>query len=224
MDQAGPTQEEIDQIHWWHTIEFPNGRSSKGGKSRATLEAESEIVFKYSVTGKSVLDVGAWNGFFTVASVQHRASRVLALDSPTWNKPGPHSGYAGFRLAKQYMAPGAEELNSDVMDISVERIGQFDVVLFLGVLYHLKHPLFVLERLAQIASERIVVETHLDAMDTSRPAAIFYPGAECFNDGSNWWGPNVACIEAMLHIAGFRRVEHVPYPGRKDRAFFHAWK
>jgi tRNA (mo5U34)-methyltransferase len=188
------------------------------------LEAESEIVFKYSVRGKSVLDVGAWNGYFTVASVQHGASRVLALDSPTWNAPGERNGYEGFRLVKQYLAPNAEELNSDVMDISMERIGQFDVILFLGVLYHLKHPLFVLEHLARIARERIVVESHLDALDASRPTAIFYPGAECFNDGSNWWGPNVSCVVAMLQTAGFKRVEHISYPGRKDRAFFHAWK
>jgi len=188
------------------------------------LGSESEIVFKYSISGKSVLDVGAWNGYFTVASVQHGASRVLAIDSPTWNVPGPRCGYEGFKLAKRYLAPNAEELNIDVMDISVERIGQFDVVLFLGVLYHLKHPLLILEHLAQIARERMVVETHLDALGTCRPTAIFYPGAECFNDDSNWWGPNVPCVLALLRIAGFSRVEHIPYPGRTDRAFFHAWK
>jgi tRNA (mo5U34)-methyltransferase len=221
---AGPQQAELDQFDWWHTIAFANGTVSKGGKSAEMLMTEAEIVFKYPVRGKSVADIGAWNGYFTARAAALGASRILAVDHPTWSLPGRGNGFEGFKFVKKYLAPDVEALYRDVMDLRVEDVGQCDVVRFLGVLYHLKHPLFVLEQLARIARERIVIETHLDALDEVRPAAIFYPAAECWNDPSNWWGPNIACVEAMLQTAGFPHIEIVRYPGRCDRAFFHAWK
>jgi tRNA (mo5U34)-methyltransferase len=223
-EPTGPSQEDVDRLHWWHSIEFPNGVISRGGKCVEMLESEAEFVFKYPVDGNSVLDLGAWNGYFTAKACRLGATDILAVDQPTWNHPGPANGFAGFQLVQKYLAPTARALNCDVNDLRVEVIGQFDVVLFLGVLYHLKNPLFVLENLGQIARKRIVIETHLDALNEERPAAIFYPGDECRNDGSNWWGVNPACLRAMLEVAGFKNVEVIPYPGRPDRCFAHAWK
>ena len=84
-------------------------------------------------------------------------------------------------------------------------MGRFDVVLFCGVLYHLRDMLAGLTAAASVADRMLIVETHMDAADIHRPAAVFYPGAELNGDASNWWGPNQLCVEAMLSVLGFPR-------------------
>jgi len=223
----GPTQAEVDAISWWHPFTFPNGvkaRGTKGGGSSEYCEeivrVEAQAVFKYPVQGKTVLDVGAWNGYFSVEAVRQGAERVVALDKPTWE----HQGFKSFELVRRYLAPNIEAVTRDVMDLRSDPVGKFDCVLFLGVLYHLKHPLYVLETLFDLTLEHLVVETHIDLIDYSRPAMIFYPGSELVGDYSNWWGPNVQCVVDMLKTVGFSRIEHAIHPLSGGRAFFYAFK
>jgi len=111
------------------------------------------------------------------------------------------------------------------MDLSPAAVGgQFDVVLFLGVLYHMRHPLLALEKVASVTRERLILSTAVDLIDVDRPAAAFYPGTELNGDQTNWWGPNPACVTAMLHDVGFHRVEQVSMLPSNDAAAFHAWK
>ena len=128
----------------------------------------------------------------------------------------------------------------DVLDISPERVGVFDLVLFLGVLYHMPHPLLALERVASVVGKQLILETHVDINEHDRPVLAFYPEDECANDGSNWFGPNRAAVEAMLRVLGFRKVElmsstlflckpdagyiHGAGKSQYGRMVFHAWK
>jgi tRNA (mo5U34)-methyltransferase len=217
-------------MFWWHTITFPNGVTTRGVKHEENLKVEAEHAFKYSVEGKSVLDVGAWNGNFSIEAVRRGARKVVSLDKVTWESSN-FKGFQGFELARRWLAPEIESVHCDVNDLRTAEIGEFDCTLFLGVLYHLKHPLYVLESLAAITREHLVLETHLDLMDVPGPAMAYYPNAELCNDPSNWWGPNPACVTAMLKTAGFKTVEYVPspFPGRYvdqvfDRGFFYAFK
>jgi len=116
----------------------------------------------------------------------------------------------------------------DVMDLSPERVGSFNVVLFLGVLYHLPNPLLALERVASVTEDLLILETVVDMVGVNRPAAAFYPGRELSGDPTNWWGPNHAAVEGMLHSVGFTRVEVIT-PARSAafraaRAMFHRLK
>ena len=79
-------------------------------------------------------------------------------------------------------------------------------MLFSGVFYHLKDPILGLERAASLARETLIVESHVEQIG-DRPAMVFYPGSELNDDGSNWWGPNVACLVALVRDLGFCRVE-----------------
>src|SRR5271165_2618658 len=176
----GPTQAEVDSISWWHPFTFPNGvktRGTKGGgsseKAEEIVHAEAQAAFRYPVEGKTVLDVGAWNGYFSVEAVRRGAKRVVALDKWTWEHP--NHGFDGFELVRRHIAPNIEAVKRDVMDLRSDPIGKFDCVLFLGVLYHLKHPLYVLETLFDLTLEHLVVETHIDLIDYGRPAMVFYP-------------------------------------------------
>jgi tRNA (mo5U34)-methyltransferase len=221
---GGPTQEEVDRIYWWHPFTFPNGAKARGAKGEEICRMEAQCAFKYPVHGKTVLDVGAWNGYFSVEAVRRGAKRVMALDKPSWEDPH-FQGLQGFELVKQYLAPNIEAVTRDVMDLRHNPVGNFDVVLFLGVLYHLKHPLYVLETLFHLTLEYLVVETHLDLVDYSRPAMVFYPGKEQGEDPTNWWGPNPQCVIDMLKTVGFSRVEFTFTPFTLDtRGFFYAFK
>lgn len=102
-----------------------------------------------------------------------------------------------------------EDAQIDVMDLSPDTVGTFDLVLFLGVLYHLRHPLLALERLASVTSEQLILETHVDMTWTRRPAMAFYPNTELGQDPTNWWGPNPEAVKAMLLDVGFNRAEVV---------------
>jgi tRNA (mo5U34)-methyltransferase len=184
------------------------------------------------------LDVGCWDGFYSFEAERRGASRVLATDSYTWQRKSWGSK-EGFELARRTLGSRVEDLEIDVLDLSPERVGVFDVVLFLGVLYHMKHPLLALERVASVTERLCIVETVIDLLYVPRPALAFYPGAELNHDESNWFGPTPAAVEAMLRSAGFRRVERVWPSGPRlalwramsvfgpkaiKRAVFHAWK
>ena len=105
------------------------------------------------------------------------------------------------------------------MDLSPERVGQFDVVFFLGVLYHLRHPLLALERIASVTRKLLILETVVDLVGIDRPAMAFYPGRELNSDPTNWWAPNLPALHGMLRDVGFAEVRTVtPEPSAMYRA------
>ena len=115
-------------------------------------------------------------------------------------------------------------LDIDLPDIAPETVGRFDVVLYCGILNHLRDPLSGLIHIAGVCVDTPVVETAIDTLQVDRPATVFYPDAELAEDPSNWWGPNPACVAAMLRDADFARVEHTPHPVHKERAISHAYR
>ena len=99
-----------------------------------------------------------------------------------------------------------------MLDLSPESVGIFDVVLFLGVLYHVRHPLLVLEKVAAVTKELLVLETLVDLLLLKSPAMSFLAGDESNVDPTNWWAPNPPALLAMLRDVGFKRIEIVGHP------------
>ncbi len=161
------------------------------------------------LTGKTVLDVGARDGYFSFAAERFGASRILAIDSGNWSRPG---GKSSFERLRKALASRVEDLDIDVLDISPETVGQFDVVLFLGMLSSIRHPLLALERLASVTEKLLVLETLVDTTFRRLPAAAFHP-SEKATEKSGWWSPNRAAVLGMLEAAGFATV--VPFPLRR---------
>jgi len=215
----------ISEITWFHRIDLGDGLVTPG----VDIDGKAKIEFAKlpaDLTGKSVLDIGAWDGLFSIEAKRRRASRVLATDYYAWHDI-PWSGKQGFMLARELSGLNIEDMDIDVMDLSPERVGTFDVTLFLGVLYHLRHPFLALEKVSSLTKEMLLLTTWVDMLNESRPAAAFYPNKELGNDPTNWWGFNPACIEAMLKDVGFRRVEIVgefPVDGSAKPMAFHAFK
>ena len=215
---------EVAKIDWWHTIDLGQGVVTPGkGDSAMWLQ---RLAMPADLRGKTVLDIGAWDGFYSFAAEQRGASRVLAVDSFVWQGKGGGSK-AGFELARRALDSKVEDLELEVLDISPERIGTFDVVLFSGVLYHMRHPLLALEKVSSVTKEMVIIETHVDLMTTKWPAMRFYPYTELDGDGSNWWGPNPLAVEQMLEVVGFRTIKTIglyPRDAEQGRLIMHAWR
>jgi len=235
----------VDAIRWYHTIDLGHGLVTPGIDD--TPLRLTRLDLPGSFAGQTVLDVGAWDGFFSFEAERRGAARVLATDLFAWRGP-TWSTKAGFELARATLGSRVEDLEIDVMDLTPERVGVFDVVLFLGVLYHLPHPYLALERIASVTRRLLVLETVVDMIGFGRPAVAFYPGRELNGDPTNWWGPNVPAVEGMLKTSGFSEVRTItpqrsaPYRAarallhrlrgknnlaaafRQDRAVFHAHK
>jgi tRNA (mo5U34)-methyltransferase len=232
-------------IRWYHTIDLGGGVVTRGIDD--TPHRLARVHLPDSLAGLSVLDIGAWDGFFSFECERRGAARVVAADYYSWHGGG-WGTKAGFNLARQALGSRVEDVDIDVMDLSSERVGVFDVVLFLGVLYHLRHPFLALERIAPLARQQLIVETVVDMVGVGRPAMAFYPSRELNDDPTNWWGPNIPAMRGMLETVGFDRVEIVTRTRgpvyraaraayhqlrgknrygpafRQDRAVFHAFK
>ena len=199
-------QQRVASLRWYHTIDLGNGIVTSGIDD--TPLRLSRLGLPASFAGQTVLDIGAWDGFFSFEAERRGAARVVAADYYSWHGGG-WGTKAGFELARATLGSKVEDVDIDVMDLSPERVGTFDVVFFLGVLYHLRHPLLALERIASVARSLVVLETVVDLVGVGRPAAAFYPGRELNNDPTNWWGPNVPALHAMLKDVGFIDVRTI---------------
>lgn len=213
----------VQRIRWFHSIDLGHGIVTPGSKSPAVHRAEYAAFFDpVELRGRSVIDIGAWNGAYSIEAKRRGAARVLATDHYVWNHPEIR-GRDGFDLARSALNLDLEVKDIDVPDLSPDSVGTFDVVLFLGVFYHLLDPIAALQQVAKLAREVLIVETHTDAMEIKRPAMIMYPGSELNSDGSNWWGPNPACMVALLKEFGFTKVD-AAWSKIGARSVYHAWR
>lgn len=212
-------ERQVLSLPWFHSIDLGEGLVTPGRASLAELQAMAAVIFDESLSGKTVLDIGCYDGFYSFAAHQRGAKRVLATDHFIWQYP---SCRQCFELARSILAPDMESRDIDVPELKLSNVGSFDLVLFSGVLYHLRHPLQTLEQIAPLAAGTLIVETHLDAIESQRPAMTFYPNRELNDDPTNWWGPNRACVEAMLRDVGFDEVRYAANPVHASRGIFHA--
>lgn len=231
-------KQEVAKIkHWHHYFDFGSGVVTKTGKEGKFCQKFQRWIAEaipLDLTNKTVLDIGAWDGFYSFDAEKKGAKRVLATDSFVWEQRelygldhnfwcGFGAGKEGFELARKILNSQVEDYNIDVLDLNLAEIGTFDVVLFLGVLYHMKYPLFALEKVRSVTKDLLILETHISLILSLFPQPLmrFYPTNELSQDVTNWSGPNLAMVKSWLLTAGFAKVELVKW--RKDRAIFYAW-
>lgn len=213
-----PVDGRAPPLQWFHSIDL-GGVVTPGVKHHFLLRGMADIAFRGGVAGKSVLDIGAWDGFYSFEAEKRGAARVLATDHFCWSGAGWGSK-AGFDYAHTRLASRVESAEIDVPDLDPAKIGRFDVVLFLGVLYHLPDPYSGLKKAAAMTDDLLVVETVTAANYVPAPLARFYPG-ELDGDYTNFWAPNVRCLKEMLRDLGFAHVEIVHNPHRHPRRARH---
>jgi tRNA (mo5U34)-methyltransferase len=196
QDVAG----EIGRLGYYHSIELPDGRIIPGVQS---VEKQRWRIGQFPIPqdlrGKRVLDIGAWDGWFSF-EMERRGAQVVAVDSTSATK---------FQEAKAMIGSKVEHVVADIQYLTPQDIGYFDIVLFFGVLYHLKHPMLALERVAELATDLACVESFVtdDQPYGTIPAMEFYEGTELAGQFDNWVGPNISCLLALCRTAGFATVE-----------------
>jgi len=200
---------------WWHTIELGHGVVTPGHQGGINYPTSAKRLFESlklpeSFKDKSVLDIGAWDGAFSFEAERRGARKVLAIDN-FYRGKGDWTKTEGFEVAKEILNSRVEFQKADVYDLCPEKFGIFDVVIFPGVFYHLKHPILALERVASVCKEMLIMETHYDPYhgDRNTPLALFYKNNEVNDDVTTWWGFNEACLHAALRSVGFKDPETV---------------
>jgi tRNA (mo5U34)-methyltransferase len=168
------------------------------------------------LSGKSVLDIGCNAGFYSIEMKRRGARRVLGIDSD-------ERYLAQARLAAQVLGldDDVEFARLDVYDVGTLD-EKFDLVIFMGVLYHLRHPLLALDLIREhVARDMLLFQSmqrgskfvlDLDDDYEFEETGIFFESSfpklhfverQYSHDWTNWWVPNRACTEAMLRSAGF---------------------
>jgi tRNA (mo5U34)-methyltransferase len=209
---------------WFHQIDVGHGLSTPGTRNcQKKLEA---LDLPEDLTGWTVLDIGANDGFYSFECEERGADRVLATDYPHWTggieysqQPGPaRKGH--FEAARELRGSSVEDLTISVYDLSSEELGTFNLVMMYGVLYHLVHFTVGLEKAVQMSDRLIIVETALHAENPSRdtPMSLFVSGPP------SWWYPNPACIKAMMLFYGCEEVKIISSMEDWSRVVLHGYK
>jgi len=238
MPPPSELQRQADALHWFHSIDLGDGVLTKGD-SDGPIPTSAFPSFE----GRSVLDIGAWDGYYSFLAERSGARAVTALDHYVWGVDFDRRNAYWNRCFAEGVLPdhdrdttefwdadlpgrrsfefAAESLGSKVRPVVLDfatadlaDLGTFDVVLYLGVLYHMKEPLTCLERLRSVTGEVAVIETeaiHLQHHD-DECLLRFHQGGDLHTDFGNWFVPTIAALHALCRAAGFGHVETVLGP------------
>jgi len=190
--------ERLSQLGWYHSIELPDGGVIEGHQSVEQLRRRlRQFPVPADLTGKRVLDIGAWDGWFSF-EMEKRGAEVLAVDSTRNTR---------LTEAKKLLGSRVEYRIADICRLTAKDVGTFDIVLFLGVLYHVKHPLLALENVCGMCRDMACIESFVTDGDLGAIQSMeFYETTELRGQLDNWVGPNAACLTAFCRTAGFARV------------------
>jgi tRNA (mo5U34)-methyltransferase len=207
---------------WFHNIDLDGVRTAPShflGDYPAIKWRRFADTIPDDLSGKSVLDIGCNAGFYSLEMKRRGAERVLGLDSD-------ENYLRQARFVAKVSGLDIEFRHSSVYDVGALR-ETFDIVLFLGVLYHLRHPMLALDLIHEhVARDLLIFQTMQRGSSAIEPLAENYdfwtsekfdaPGYpklhfvehKYADDWTNWWIPNRACAEAMLRSAGFQITAH----------------
>jgi tRNA (mo5U34)-methyltransferase len=248
MSATQDLQARADALPWFHSIDLGNGVRTHGIAMETVTEDQLP-----DLEGRTVLDIGAWDGLYSFLAERKGATRVVSLDHYAWGVDIPardnywaecrtagtlpdHSkdlgefwrpdlpGQASFNFARKALDSNVEPVVGDFMTIDLDSLGTFDIVLYLGVLYHIKDPLTALERVRRVTKELAVIETEalrLDGLETMS-LVEFFAGSEVNNDFGNWYVPTLPALHALCRAAGFSEVRTIAGPiGPPSRGASH---
>ena len=221
------SQEEIEERvrelgEWFQNIDLhgiPSAPNHFLGDYPAVKWQRFAAAVPEDLTGKSVLDIGCNAGFYSIEMKRRGAGRVLGIDSePMYLAQG--------RFAAEVLGMEIEFRQLSVYDLAQLR-EKFDLVIFMGVLYHLRHPLLALDLIREhVAGDLLLFQSmqrgsqevgtltsdydfwETDVFDRPDFPRMHFIEKRYAHDPTNWWIPNRACVEAMLRSARFRILQH----------------
>jgi len=247
MDTIERAQRILEDHPWWyHSIELAPGLVTPGLAPADYWKGIFQKLQLPDLRGKSVLDIGAWDGFFSFEAERHRASRVVAMDDFVWSidmpaytreghdaqqkgmhiplaresvhwKPDELPGKRPFDAVHALFDSKVESVVGSFLTLDPSEVGHFDVVLFLGVLYHMEDPVDAMRRAAGFLAPggHLAIESAAIDLPGAPDSAFmeFYPTDEFNNDPTNWFSPNARAIQGLTVAAGlsdFRLLQGPP--------------
>jgi tRNA (mo5U34)-methyltransferase len=222
---TGPSFADVERLGpWFHNLRLGPDQAVETcpnhslGDFPANFWRFFEHVLPSDLSGKSVLDIGCNAGFYSFEMKRRGAARVLGLDhEPLYLEQA--------RFASEHLGLDVEFRQLDVYDVGQLR-ERFDLVLFLGVFYHLRHPLYALEQVVTVMGDQLLFQTmergssedlqpaeDYDFQETGvffdeRFPRMYFMEHRFAGDASNWWIPNAAASAAMLRSVGLTILQH----------------
>jgi tRNA (mo5U34)-methyltransferase len=241
--EAGTLSQRITELgEWFHNLDLHGIKTAPNhflGDFPNVKWQKISPEIPERLDGASVLDIGCNGGFYSIEMKRRGAQRVLGIDV--------EDRYLNqARFAAETLGVEIEFEKRSVYTVD-QIAGQFDFVLFMGVFYHLRYPLYALDKVIKKIAGRLLFQTMIRGSETVREWEDDYPfsNTEIFSDpdfpamyfiekkyshdSTNWWVPNRAAVEAMLRSTGLRIVAHpetetwICEPGevKKDGQYIH---
>jgi tRNA (mo5U34)-methyltransferase len=210
-----PVRQGLAETGLFHSFRLPDGRLLRGAMDIELLEERlASFGLPEDLKGKRVLDIGPWDGYYTF-EMERRGAQVVAIDRVDLNT---------FRELHRALNSQASYLRLDVYELDPAEIGTFDIVLCLGVLYHLKHPLLALEKICAVTRHVCIIDTFVidgeawqQGVRPPLPYVEFYETDELAGQVDNWSGPTVTAVEALIRAAGFAQADVLRVTDRSAR-------
>jgi tRNA (mo5U34)-methyltransferase len=198
------------ELYWFHRIEL-GPEIVTPGWSDPKSEKLPYFGLPDDMRGMRVLDIGCSEGFFSFEAERRGANEVIAIDSM------PES-VRRFNICRAALGSSAVAFLTSVYDLNPRAFGTFDLVMFFGVLYHLRHPLLALEKVCDVCSGTVLLQTNgfEDPALGDSSCARFYPRGiqsgppdKPVFDVTVFWMPNSSCVRDMMNHVGFVDVEKI---------------
>lgn len=222
MNTADQLQEFVtSRPYWYHRINLPHGITTPGG---APISADAYRIPE-RMDNMRVLDVGAWDGYWTFEALKRGAKEVVAIDDFSdylgWLEVEDREAWENFdfcRNALGYDEKVCSRIDMSVYDVDESKLGRFDYIFFFGVLYHLRHPLLALDKLSALCDGEIYIESAILNEFSPYKGGLgkgyqddmvmeFYPGKQYGGNDSNWWVPTLKCLANMVVSSGFSHAD-----------------
>ncbi|MBE2257728.1 MAG: DUF1698 domain-containing protein [Rhodobacteraceae bacterium] len=188
---------QLDTIRWFHQVTLKDGRVTPGQVDIARHE-HLYLFDRLELHGKSLLDIGCWDGYFSFMAEQRGARRVLSLDDPAFR----WGGLDGYNFLHQHFQSTAEWRKGSIFELPDER---FDIVLCYGVLYHLGDPLAAMINCFHAALQEVVFEGVI--YDSDLPTLFLIAPHELDGDPTNVYAMSTGYLEKVAAMCGFARVD-----------------
>ena len=204
----------------------PDGSSSTEGPIDYSTYPALLGVEDADLTGMRVLDIATQDGFWAFWAEERGAREVVALDVDSiyqmdWSPDGPGAAAiaqyrsnslgwtdttSGFWFLHEQRKSSVTRVSMSVYELEPGRVGTFDLVFMYGLLYHLRHPLYALDRIRAVTLGSLLLETHVVTTHPNLPHSVFYADDVCVGDHTNWVGPTPAQVNSWVRSAGFPHI------------------
>ncbi len=233
--------------HWYHRINLGHGIYTHNRKTiHEELWSILKNTFPENIENSTVLDIGCNAGFFSIEAKKKGAKYVLGIEtSENYIQRAPEKNEPQDQILKQNYYLEQAELCKNILNLDIEykKLNannlheleyKFDIVFFMGVLYHLKNPFATIEAIGNICNDTVVIETeiisengqnrvyyhkgktgNISEIEGKKGMMKFIETNELNCDNTNWWIPDTECVKGMFRIAGFKYFSEPCYYKRR---------